>query len=328
MRDTIHAVANVPRLRLHANTFRIALLASIALTVCSVVLLRPASAKPSGSPVPSLRSHGLLQDNAPDKTAPADDGVPKGKPLSAEDEVAVKDLYRRGKEFRSQGQNDRAIEMFNEALKLDPQLAGARVYLGILQSNQGNHDQAILEYTKALELRPEYAVAFYNRAIEYRFKKDFLHSLHDDDDAIRLSPLDPDAFYGRGISYVGLKRYDLAISDFDRSLQLKPNNVDALVWRGVAYARSRNDDRAIEDYNEAIRLHPTSVAYKDRASANFRKGHLLSYASDKLSSLRPKYSGGNWKPLFVALLNLFVFSVVLLYLIFKLTSSFSGENKR
>ena len=64
--------------------------------------------------------------------------------------------------------DERAGEVFEKALRLDPKLAAARVELGAIAGRAGKYDQAIREYQLAIKDQPDLGEAHYRLAEAYR----------------------------------------------------------------------------------------------------------------------------------------------------------------
>jgi tetratricopeptide (TPR) repeat protein len=66
------------------------------------------------------------------------------------------------------GQHQRAIEDYNQAIRLDPKYAGAYSNRGVAHSDLGRHQRAIEDFNQAIRLDPEYATAYNNRGIAFK----------------------------------------------------------------------------------------------------------------------------------------------------------------
>ena len=65
-------------------------------------------------------------------------------------------------------------------------VALAAACLGPAQAQQ--HDRAIQDFDQAIKLNPNYAIAFYNRGNAYRLKGQHDRAIQDLDQAIKLNP--------------------------------------------------------------------------------------------------------------------------------------------
>jgi len=92
----------------------------------------------------------------------------------------------RGISYVKLGKHEKAIDDFNNAIKIDPEYEEAYNNRGISYAELGKHENAIEDFTKAIEIDPEFAEAYINR----------------------------------GISYFELKLYEKAIDDFTKAIEI------------------------------------------------------------------------------------------------------------
>ena len=116
----------------------------------------------------------------------------------------------------------------------------AYINRGIAYHTKREYDRAIQDYDEAIRLDPEYALAFADRGSTYRLKGRYDRALQDYDEAIRLNPSNALWLGTRGFTYLKLKRYDQAIADYDAALKIDPKRAFTLFSRGVA-KRARGD---------------------------------------------------------------------------------------
>src|SRR5437899_5470453 len=76
----------------------------------------------------------------------------------------------RGNAHLSNRNYDRAIDDYNEAIRLDPKYAMGFTNRGLAYLRKGRIDRAIEDLDQALRLNPKYALAFVNRALAYQEK--------------------------------------------------------------------------------------------------------------------------------------------------------------
>ena len=76
-------------------------------------------------------------------------------------------LYQKGKPEVAEKPDSlcKAIDAYNEAIRLDPDDAAAYNNRGNAKSNLEQYEEAIADYNQAIRLDPDYAVAYYSRAI-------------------------------------------------------------------------------------------------------------------------------------------------------------------
>lgn len=76
--------------------------------------------------------------------------------------------YFRGFAYTDEGKFDEAVKEFEEAIRLDPNHAGAHDNLGCVYQRQGKLDQAICEHREALRIAPDFALAYHNLGVAYK----------------------------------------------------------------------------------------------------------------------------------------------------------------
>jgi tetratricopeptide (TPR) repeat protein len=189
---------------------------------------------------------------------------------------------------RDKGDHDRAIADLDEAIRLDPKLAGAFNGRGYVYNVKSEHDRAIADFNEAIRLDPKFALAFSNRGFAYAAKGDQDRAIADYSDAIRLDPKNAVAVKNRGDAYYAKGDKDRAIADYNEAIRLDPRLAFAFNSRGNVYHAKGDYDRAIADYSEAIRLSPAdanlfnnrgnsfnSNGDKDRAIADYSEAIRL-----------------------------------------------------
>ena len=193
------------------------------------------------------------------------------KQAEAEARARSSSLVSQGKTDSNNGDYDRAIAAFSEAIRLDPKNVNAFGNRGIAYAKKGNNDRAIADYNDVIRLSPNYANAFLNRGIAYGKKGDNDRAIADFMEAIRLDPKNANAFFDRGIAYGKKGDNDRAIADYNEAIRLNPNYALAFNNRGFSYFKKGDNRRAIADYNEVIRLDPKyALAFCNRGVAKLK----------------------------------------------------------
>ena len=130
-------------------------------------------------------------------------------------------------------------------------LAGAFYNRGYAYHLKGNYDRAIEDYDQAIRLNPGFAVAFYAQGVAHYGKGDYDRAIQDYDQAIRLNPGFPFAFAGRGYAHFYLGQFAAAQPDFAKALELSPGYQDAALWLYLARSRAGQEARGELERNAA-----------------------------------------------------------------------------
>lgn len=193
-----------------------------------------------------------------------------GFSLSFNSKHQAKHLKNRGVEKATSGDQQAAIQLYNQAIQLNPNDAEAHYKRGNINYELGNLDAAITDYTKTIQLQPDYANAYYNRGLVYYDQQAYQSAIQDYNQLIKLKPNDSEAYYKRGLVYFTLKNHTQAIEDYTQAIRLNPNDAAAYISRGLALAAAGDKQAALQDYTQAIRLDANNPdAYYSRGRARF-----------------------------------------------------------
>ncbi len=101
-----------------------------------------------------------------------------------------------------------------------------------------DYDRAVQDFDEAIRLYPSFLNAFFQRGDVYLAKQDYDRAVRDFDEVIRLDPNDAIAFRYRGDVHLAKEDYDRAIQDYDEVLRLDPSDTAAVEARARASAGS------------------------------------------------------------------------------------------
>ena len=120
----------------------------------------------------------------------------------------------------------------------------ARVYYarGLAYRGTGQNELALQDYNQAVALKRDFDDAWNSRCYVKTITGQLQAALQDCNEALRLNPQNPYAFDSRGFTYLKLGMLDASISDYNNALQLQPNRPYSMFGRGVA--RKRKGDLA------------------------------------------------------------------------------------
>lgn len=193
---------------------------------------------------------------------------------------------------QQQGATDRAVELFRQAVMLDPRSAEAHRNLGVALHEQGRTKEAVGWLEKSIAIDPKYAQAFRNcgivlqaldrldeavgafhRAIALMPDYAEAHTnlgaaLQEQDDtalaiashlrAIELKPQLPAAHNNLGLSFAADDRLDNAVAALTHAIVLKPIYPEAISNLAVVLARQRRYSDALSECERALELAPES----------------------------------------------------------------------
>ena len=179
----------------------------------------------------------------------------------------------RGNAYATKGDYDRAIQDFDESIKLNPMHAKPFNNRGVAYSRKGEYDLAIESLDEAIKLNPNYGGAFANRAGIYLKKNEYDRAARDYDEAIRLEPNLEAVWSGRCWSRAILGELQTALEDCNKALQSGPNNAGTYNSRGLIHLKMGQLGAAIDDYSSALGFDPKlASALYGRGLAKLKQG--------------------------------------------------------
>lgn len=136
------------------------------------------------------------------------------------------------------------------------QLARDAFYKGIIEGKSGVQQKAVEYFSEAIRIDPKFVLAYYNRGIALQQLGEYPQAIKDYTEAVRLEPYFADAYGSRGTAYAKLEQHDQAIKDFSEAIRLAPKAALNYANRASLYDKLERYPEAIRDYEEAIRLDP------------------------------------------------------------------------
>lgn len=133
--------------------------------------------------------------------------------------------YILGIAYKKVDQTAKAIDAYQQALRIDPEDAGAWFNLGFAYGKAGQTAKAIEAYQQALRIDPEHA----------------------------------NAWLGLGFSYGMVGQHAKAIDAHQQALRINPEHAEAWLGLGAAYAVSGQRDKVLEVYKRLKILDPSSA---------------------------------------------------------------------
>ncbi len=160
-----------------------------------------------------------------------------------------------------------AERALGQARKLDPKLITVYLDLGDLYlGGIFRPKDAEKAFREAIRLNPDHAGAHNGLANALVFQKRGDEAIGEFETAARIAPKNPLPLHTLGRYYQYSGQADKALAAYDRALKVSPEFTPALLDRGDVYAGKNQADRALADYSAAIKLAP------HHADAQFRLG--------------------------------------------------------
>jgi serine/threonine-protein kinase len=159
-----------------------------------------------------------------------------------------------GNALAAKGQTQEAVKEYQEALRLQPDLAEVHYSLGHTYQELGELDKAIVEVMLAIRFAPGVAKFHFVLAASFAKKGALDDAIARFRQALALKEDYPEAHYNLGAVYARRGEFDKAIVAFRRAIELKPDYAMAHSGLGGALAQKGQVEKALESLNEAVRL--------------------------------------------------------------------------
>jgi|GEM_PF-2903918 len=176
----------------------------------------------------------------------------------------------------AQGEFNRAIEEFTEAIKLAPENGEAYAGRGLAYDRLGKSNEAVENLSRAIELKVERADVYATLASNhFASGGDLEQIVRDLTKAIYLKSDYAWAYGWRGVAYIELDKFEEALQDFTKAIEYDQSNPENYKERGYVNRMLGNYRQALVDYSEAIKLRPDYLAaYQERGFARFPLGEF------------------------------------------------------
>jgi tetratricopeptide (TPR) repeat protein len=117
-------------------------------------------------------------------------------------------------------------------------------------------DRAIEDYDQAIRLNPNYAAPHHNRGGVYLDRAQYDRAIQDFDQALRLKPNEAVLLSGRCYAKASAGALAAALADCNEALRRMPGHAEFLDSRGFTYLKMRQLPQALADYDAAFKVDP------------------------------------------------------------------------
>ena len=144
-----------------------------------------------------------------------------------QDTLGTDVLSNIGDKLQDQGNYMLSIDVYNKALRIDPDDVNALEGIGLSLNQLGNYTQAIPYFDKALKLDPNHIWSLTNKGWALNELGNYTQAIPYFDKALKLDPTLVDAINLKGKALYKIGNITEANICFDKALKLDPNNTEA-----------------------------------------------------------------------------------------------------
>jgi len=164
-----------------------------------------------------------------------------------------------GELLRRKEQWSRAMGIYSEVLRVDPEFPEAHTKLGFILYKMADSEGALHEAREALSQNPEDAEAHKIAGLALDNAQKFDAAVAEYKEALRLKPDYAVVHFDLGLLFDHMHDYDNAIGEYKRAIALNPTDADGHKNLAVVYQESGDIESAIRQGREAKRLNPNDA---------------------------------------------------------------------
>jgi len=168
--------------------------------------------------------------------------------------------------------------------------------------NNEESQKAMEDFNSALNLDPELEEIHSNMGVAWYYAKEYKKAIAEYDKEIGKNPENHSASFNRAICWMELKEYQNALKDLQSVLEAKPNEYWAIAYQGDIYAETNNLVLARGSYLAAIALNTGDEYAQDRlllldekvtAPAKIKNSQPFAEETEKLMAQSVSQAGSN-----------------------------------
>ncbi len=206
--------------------------------------------------------------------------------------------------YRSQGQYEKSLADYNEALSISPDKAEyynsrGKTYFDMAMSGKYKNKEAeyiaaaLQDYTKGISFDKNSdknkAELRINRGAAYGASNRLPEAFADFAEGEKLDPTNKNLYLNRSLAYFNNQQFELAAQDHTKYLEIDPFNANLLYERGMCWRILNKPQEAIGSLTKAIELKPDfGLAYLERARAYHMAGNSALAKADAQKALQLK----------------------------------------
>jgi len=174
-----------------------------------------------------------------------------------------------GNQLLQAGKVSEAFGHYQQALRINPEYAGAHESLGIALVQLGRVPEAIVQYQQTLQISPDNAEAHYNLGNALRQAANIPEAITQYQEAVRIDPSYAEAHNNLGNLLLQEGDVSNAVVEYEQALRINPGSAATESNLGLALAQLGKLPDAITHYQRALRVDP------NRAEAHYNLGMVL-----------------------------------------------------
>jgi protein O-GlcNAc transferase len=165
-------------------------------------------------------------------------------------------MFRRAMLLHRGGRVGEAEQLYDDALRADPNHFGALYHLGLIRAQQNRLEEAIGLLQRALKQNPGSTDTHVNIAVALEMLGRLESALVHCDQAVALRPDRGEAHFTRANVLKALNRLEAAIGGYEKAIALDPGYAEAYYNLGNTLAALKRPRQAVEQFGKALAIRP------------------------------------------------------------------------
>jgi choline-sulfatase len=194
---------------------------------------------------------------ATDSSSSAMPGI-KDTGADPKDKVEVVNLLHRAEMAKEQMRFEEAAPLFEQVIKLEPDLPITYLQLGTALTSLKDYQKAVPVLRKAVAMRPDLTIPRYQLGSALFETGDFPGAIEQLEITVSRSPQWPEALFSLATAYARVDRLPDAIREYQKLIEVRPNHYGAHLLLGRAQALTGDATAALPNLMKAAELQPKS----------------------------------------------------------------------
>ena len=195
--------------------------------------------------------------------------------VHSQEPTQFESLLASAQHAQARGDFESAAEFYRKAVGIHPEIPELRANLGLMYYQTGKDQKAIDAFNQALRLKPGLFVPNLFLGLDYVKLKRFNEAIPYLKRAALIKVADPQTQRALGQAYTGIGKTRLATDSYLRVVQLDPKNADGWFHLGVTYLEQVESDARI-----LLARHKDSVYLQGLVAETFSEQGAFIQASD------------------------------------------------
>ena len=124
---------------------------------------------------------------------------------------------------------------------------------GASNLNTGKPEKALEDFNRAIKIKPQVAAGYLGRANTLNIMGRYQEAIEDYDRTLEIDPKLANAYINRAIAYSHLGEYEKAITDYEKGLELDPKIDNKPGFISRLFSNEPNTDKGIRKHLEYLK---------------------------------------------------------------------------